>query len=362
MGRICRLASFASLVATLVLLASGAAGAPPRSPARPEMLRAHARDSGDKAAKPGKDGRRSGGRAERRPDARAQKKLRGPHSIGAPNAGRLVGGVRLKPSRHLRVRKGASAWGLPALVHLLQRAAGAVAKRHGGSVMLVGDLSAKNGGALFGHNSHQSGRDADIGFYVANSKGRPATIDRFVAFGGDGRARDGSWPRFDDARNWALVEALLEDRRAEVRYIFVSSALRARLLAHAAKKRVRKDLVARAAAALIHPAGVDVHDDHFHVRLACPEKARDVCVEDSVVRSGGNGARASAAEQAPAAADAQKPKEEQEEKSEAGEGYGAAAEGSPARDEAPAPSPAPPPAPAPPSPAARPAAPERASP
>jgi penicillin-insensitive murein DD-endopeptidase len=174
-------------------------------------------------------------------------------------------------------------------VQVLKRAAAKVRKKHKGSVLFVGDLSAKRGGPLFGHNSHQSGRDADVGFYMKHDDGKQVNPHRFVPFGGDGRARDGAIVRFDDERNWAFVEALLTDPKVEVRYLFVSMGLRKRLLTYASqKKKVSPELYTKAAAALMSPSDIDVHDDHFHVRIACPERMRGVCVEESYVGRSGN--------------------------------------------------------------------------
>ena len=59
--------------------------------------------------------------------------------------------------------------------------------------------------------------------------------DHFVAFKGDGTAP--SWPGayFDDARNWALVSAIVNDPMTHVTHIFVATPLRARLLSYAEK-------------------------------------------------------------------------------------------------------------------------------
>src|SRR6185503_13822480 len=95
-----------------------------------------------------------------------------PRSVGAPNKGKLEGASKLRKTKHLVQRTGALQYGLPDLTQLLKRVGERVAKKHAGAVMLVGDLSAKEGGSVRGHNSHQSGRDADIGFFVANSKGK----------------------------------------------------------------------------------------------------------------------------------------------------------------------------------------------
>ncbi len=98
---------------------------------------------------------------------------KGPRSIGAPNAGHLEGAMLLKGSRTLKQKEGSHSWALPELVRLLQRASAKVAKKHKNSVMLVGDLSGRTGGFLERHGSHQSGRDADVGFFVMNSRVNP---------------------------------------------------------------------------------------------------------------------------------------------------------------------------------------------
>jgi penicillin-insensitive murein endopeptidase len=211
---------------------------------------------------------------------------KGPQSIGAPNAGHLEGAMLLRGSHTLKQKEGSHSWGLPELVHALQRASMKVAKKHKNSVMLVGDLSGRTGGFLERHGSHQTGRDADVGLYVMNSKGKPVNVRHFVAFDGTGKGRELPWAVFDEARNWDLVEALLTDDKANVRYLFISNPLRAKLLAQAAKKHATKELIARAAAAMMSPPEADVHDDHIHVRIACPESMRGVCIEEAMQRVG----------------------------------------------------------------------------
>src|SRR5262245_44419907 len=67
-------------------------------------------------------------------------------SVGHPNDGKLVGGVRLDTSpKYLRVvpayRRADTRWGLPSLVAMIDRAGRVVAKRYPGAVLSVGDLS-----------------------------------------------------------------------------------------------------------------------------------------------------------------------------------------------------------------------------
>ena len=221
-------------------------------------------------------------------DAKPAKALKskGVQSVGAPNNGHLVGAVRIKGSKVLKQREGGHSWGTPQLVHLLNRAASDVAKKHKGSQLLIGDLSARNGGHLDGHGSHQTGRDADVGFYVMNRAGKPAAVKHFVAFDDTGRGRELNWAYFDEARNWSLVESMLKNDKATVHYIFVTNGLRAKLLAYAGKqKHVSKELLARASAVMMSPSDADLHDNHFHVRISCPESMKDVCVEESTARA-----------------------------------------------------------------------------
>ncbi len=241
-------------------------------------------DDSKSASKKGSDDSKS---ASKKGSVAAPGNDKGPRSVGAPNSGKVVGALKLHSSKALKVRQRSSVWGTPELVKLLQRAAGKVAKKHARSVLLVGDLSQKFGGPLVGHNSHQSGRDADVGFYVANSTGKPVPMTRFIAFDGTGKGTTVTWAQFDDARNWALISALLTDVESPAKYIFVSSPLRARILAYAEKTDAPKELKTKAASALMSPRDADVHDDHFHVRIACPERMKATCTEESVPRSGG---------------------------------------------------------------------------
>lgn len=203
-------------------------------------------------------------------------------SIGSPNEGRLEHGAEIRTSATLRIVPSHAGttrrFGLPALVAMLERSAEVVARKHPGAVLSIGDLSQKGGGDVTGHHSHESGRDADIGFYLTDKKGGylPA---RFHQIGENGRVIGVPGARFDDARNWALVAAWLDDPVARVGHIFVAKHLRTRLLAAAVKAGASESLRNRAALALMQPTHALPHDNHFHVRIACPEGQRGSCVE-----------------------------------------------------------------------------------
>jgi penicillin-insensitive murein endopeptidase len=209
-------------------------------------------------------------------------------SHGHPNAGKLVGARRwadTPQARRASNHAAAAAFGMPGLIELTQRAARAVARRHPRSVLLVGDLSLERGGPIAGHHSHQSGRDIDVAFYATDAGGRPTTAAAFLPVDARGRAPGGA--RFDDARNWSFLQALLTDGRAEVRSVFVAAWLRDRLLRQAERAGAPKELVARAAAVMSQPPDAEPHHDHFHVRIACVGSQRaTICHDDSLARPG----------------------------------------------------------------------------
>lgn len=204
-------------------------------------------------------------------------------TVGHPNAGRQLRAKRLRPSKYLRIKAGSEAqsYGHPALVLMLGRSARELWRASPGSVMLVGDLSAKHGGPLTGHRSHQSGRDADVGFYALDPKGKPFTPTALVAFGPDGKARDGSGLVFDDRRNWLLVDSWARDERAGLSHVFLARHLKQRLLAHALAHGASAERVTQAAALLKQPEDSSPHDDHFHVRVSCPKRQLEICREES---------------------------------------------------------------------------------
>jgi penicillin-insensitive murein endopeptidase len=208
-------------------------------------------------------------------------------SLGSPTEGHLIGGAHLVPTEYLRIEPADTAgdvrWGLEPLVGMLDRAGRAVRRQHPGTVLSVGHLSREGGGDIEQHRSHESGRDADVAFYVRGAAGRQLLSPHFVAFRADGTAP--TWPGayFDDARNWTLVSSLVGDPEAHVTHLFVASPLRARLLAYAEHAGAPQAIRMRAAELMQQPHGVLPHDDHFHVRIGCPAHMSG-CVENPTLR------------------------------------------------------------------------------
>jgi penicillin-insensitive murein endopeptidase len=209
------------------------------------------------------------------------------HSIGAPNAGRLENGVHLDAKPYIRYVGsywGDAHWGVKELVDAIDRAAREVHKRYPDAVLGVGQLSRKDGGEIDRHHSHESGRDADLAFYLVDQSGKPVALDAFHSIRADGRVGADPRLKFDDGRNFALVSALVSDPHAHVTHIFVATWLRTRLLAYGARVGASPALRARIAETLMQPRHALPHDDHFHVRVACPSSSSG-CIETALTAS-----------------------------------------------------------------------------
>lgn len=194
-------------------------------------------------------------------------------SVELPSAG--AGFVRYRP-------KGQNHWGRPRLVSALERAASAVdSELPGGAPLVVGDLGAKAGGKIPGHNSHRSGRDVDLLFYVTTPAGAPLRNPGFLHFEADALAVEpetGDYLRLDLPRQWLLIQKLVTDPELGVQFVFVSRPLEALLIDYARARGEPLELLYRAQTVMLQPADSLPHDDHLHVRIACsPEETQTGC-------------------------------------------------------------------------------------
>jgi penicillin-insensitive murein endopeptidase len=206
-------------------------------------------------------------------------------TVGVPNQGvqtepeelpvRGEGFVRYRPmSTHY--------FGRPRLVHALEAAAASVARRApGGAPLFIGDLSAKTGGRIPGHDSHRTGRDVDLLFFVMTPSGAPVPSPGFVRFEGDGLALPpGSkdYIRIDIDREWWLLRSLLTSPDIGVQFMFVCHEVEALLIDRARALGESDELVARAETVMLQPSDSLRHDDHVHLRIACaPDEAATGC-------------------------------------------------------------------------------------
>lgn len=225
-------------------------------------------------------------------------------SVGRHNRGRLLRSTEILGSAHVRLKNptGDHHHGTAEMVAMLEHAAEHVWSRLPGARLNIGDISRERGGRFRPHRSHQSGRDVDVGFYVHDGLGGVIDASRFVDFRSDGTTgHDPGW-LFDDARNWALVEAFVTSTDAVVQYAFVSRELRARLLAYGAAQGADPETLARAATVLWQPSSGGRHRDHFHVRIYCDPGDLPRCHDDPPFHPWTRGSSALAAAAAAAAA------------------------------------------------------------
>jgi penicillin-insensitive murein DD-endopeptidase len=208
--------------------------------------------------------------------------LRKSRSVGFAWHGRLERGVKLKPGPHLRYvseyEKAGHFYGTWQLVQLIERAAFAVGQRLPGAKLSVGELSAEHGGNLPGHASHESGRDADLGFYMLDAAQRPFDAFAFANFDARGRGlAPNLGMRFDAPRNWELLARLVTDGEARVQYVFVSPGIRQLLLETGKKRGASQGVLDRAARVMVQPSEKHPHGNHFHVRIYCGPNERPKC-------------------------------------------------------------------------------------
>ncbi len=208
-------------------------------------------------------------------------------SVGNTSYGHLVGGRGVSESEALAIlpkqRKRQLQFGSSELVALLEEVAKKLHKATKTKLWL-GNLARRGGGDISYSVSHNSGRDADIAFCYRDRKGQPVDPPDLVPLNGQGVSKARGL-RFDPARSWLVVKALLESKKAQVQYLFLSGNLKRQLLLHAKKKGEGAALINRAATVLRQPGGgTSPHNDHLHLRIYCGE--RDVlggCLNTGVV-------------------------------------------------------------------------------
>jgi penicillin-insensitive murein endopeptidase len=204
--------------------------------------------------------------------------LRG--SVGVPHLGVQTDATELPKAGlgFVRYRAfGQHYWGLPRLVRAIESSAAEVDRKFpGGAALVVGDLSARHGGKIVGHNSHRSGRDVDLLYYVTTPAGAPVASPGFVRLESDGLGvvpETGEFVRFDVARQWQLVRSLVTSKDVGVQFLFMSRALEALVIDYALALGEPLELVYRAETVLLQPTDSLPHDDHMHMRIACaPEE------------------------------------------------------------------------------------------
>ncbi len=176
-------------------------------------------------------------------------------SVGVTEAGRLVNGVQLKDGTAWDVIDEHNAWGAKETVDFIAAAASAVRDQYPECpAMRVNHIGKQNGGYLRPHQSHQAGRDVDIGFYYPRGED-------------PGRLSKKRELAMDLGMNWALIKSLITG--ADVEFILVDKRIQARLYAFAIEAGEDKAWLDQ----IFHAGPKSLvkharrHRDHFHVRF-----------------------------------------------------------------------------------------------
>lgn len=205
-------------------------------------------------------------------------------TVGVPHNGVLTESAELPRSgsgyRRFRPRSPAY-FGLPRLVRAIERASRTVDEElPGGAPLVVGDLSGEFGGKIPRHNSHRTGRDVDLLFYVTTPSGVPRENAGFFPLEADGIVRfpDGTYGLLDLERQWLLIRTLLLDEEVDVQFLFMSRELEAQIMRYALAKETDWELLWHAETVMLQPGDSLPHADHIHMRIACrPEEAVAGC-------------------------------------------------------------------------------------
>lgn len=207
-------------------------------------------------------------------------------SMGKPSNGYLVDAKRLPDSgegfktQAIWKARG-NRYGTDELLDLITGVGRRMARQVSDVKLVVADLSSQGGGAAKAwHHSHQSGRDADLVYYMRGPDGKPWEADAMHVFGPDGKAKDGTGISVDIPRTWLLVKALVTAPEARVQWVFMFEPIAAKLVEHATQIGEPEALIARARMTLKQPGDSARHDDHLHVRVYCADRDKPFgCVD-----------------------------------------------------------------------------------
>lgn len=180
-------------------------------------------------------------------------------SVGHPHDGRLFNAVRMPEGKHWALGLPQYAYGTEETIAALIRCITSVAERFENSPrVIIGSISKEQGGPFPPHKSHQSGRDADVGFYY--NPGYPP-------------AKPATRENLDVERTWALVRAFITE--SDVDMILIDQSVQRLLEVHALRRGEDPAWLK----SLFHGDGspysslikhVPGHKAHMHVRFSSP--------------------------------------------------------------------------------------------
>ncbi|MFZ2445902.1 MAG: penicillin-insensitive murein endopeptidase [Syntrophobacteraceae bacterium] len=185
-------------------------------------------------------------------------------SVGEPSRGRLVNGVQF-PSGLAACRLGNEqrSYAAPEVVGALLAALESFEETYPHSCdVFIGDFSRKDGGRLGGHESHQNGRDVDMGLFATGN----VPLGRFVSMNSR---------MLDAPKTWRMIECLLATQRVQV--IFLDRSIQEPLHKYALSQGRKADYLSK----VFRDAGggggregiiqhAPNHRNHMHIRFLAP--------------------------------------------------------------------------------------------
>ena len=191
-------------------------------------------------------------------------------SVGTPSSGKLIGGVSIDKDGDFEgpgfvIGEGRTRlFGTPQTVRHVKACMAAYRAafpdRRKAPPVNIGDLSAKGGGPVGPHLSHESGRDVDIGYLTRPPQSRGA-FDREARGEKD----------LDLPKQWVVTKCFLDN--PELKAIFMGSGVASALKQYVTKVyRKRPSLKQKYLSALARLVVPDSeHLTHMHVRFKCPK-------------------------------------------------------------------------------------------
>jgi penicillin-insensitive murein endopeptidase len=181
-------------------------------------------------------------------------------SIGAPGSAMLINPVPLEPGPFWEISSRAAVYGTQETIDAIGEALSKVHELFPDAPpIVVGDISDEDGGRLKRHQSHQGGRDVDLGLFF-----KTGAAQQFVA---------GTAVNLDLQKNWALVRTLVTC--TDVETILLDTRIQRLLYRYALGIGEDKAWLDRVfyfarglkSAIVKHVAG---HRNHYHVRFYNP--------------------------------------------------------------------------------------------
>ena len=186
-------------------------------------------------------------------------------SVGHPNDGRLQDGIQMPKSDLYVMRAPNIMWGSS---HTIENLLTAIARFRRAidfeGVLVVADISRRNGGKIPPHKSHQAGRDVDIWMPTLKGVYQKSWL---------GRERKPMRNEIDWFATWVLVRSLIETE--QVTHVFLEYELQEKVYRAAKLSGATDEELAsamqwprgpHASGILGHSSG---HVGHIHVRFRC---------------------------------------------------------------------------------------------